>query len=252
VAGAFDVGVGDPHAFTVPYDVEALWVLDDRDSVWSDLASDHHSFYPAGANNLDVVARHRPDLGLVVQPGVDDQFPHGFFHDFNADYWFITGVPVPAHPIAKGGTGIATINPAGAPPSGGGLPGGLIPRALNSGVTGMQVAVNARVNQTVLVRCLDGAYNSAIVTFPIDAVITAFDGRALGVPPFGRYSRAFMLPAGTPLRICTARRFDALLRSSTPVNSFATVEFLDSRGENVLTDTDRRLVTARIPIVISS
>jgi hypothetical protein len=243
VAGAFDVGVGDPHAFTVPYDVEALWVLDDRDSVWSDLARNAKTFYPGGANTQD---GHLGPLVPVTQPGVDDQFPHGFFHDFNANYWFVTGVPVPA---PRGG--IATIDPAGAPPVGGGLPGGVIPREFNSGVIGMQVAVNAGLNQTVLIRCLDAAYNSAIVTLPVDAVITAFDGRALGVPPFGRYNRAFLLPAGTPLRICTARRFDALIRSSVPVNSFATVEFLDSRGENVLTDTDRRLVTARIPININ-
>jgi len=241
VAGPGDVGVGDPHAFTVPYDVEALWVLDDRDSVWSDLANNAKSFYPGGANTLDGHLVGVP----VTQPGVDDQFPHGFFHDFNADYWFVTGVPVPA---PRGGTAI--IDPAGAPPVGGGLPGGLIPRELNSGVVGMQVAVNAQVNQTILVRCLDAAYNSANVTFPIDVVITAWDGRALGVPPFGRYNRAFLLPAGTPLRICTARRFDALIRSSVPVNDFATVEFFDSRGENVLPDADRRLVTARIPIVI--
>jgi hypothetical protein len=247
VAGPGDIGVGDPHAFTVPYDVEALWVLDDRDSVWSDLAPDRRAFYPGGANTND---GHLPLLGAVLQPGVDDQFPHGFFHDFNADYWFITGVPVPAHPIARGGTGIANIDPGGLPPVGGGLPGGLIPPELNSGVTGMQVAINAQVNQTILVRCLDAAYNSANVTFPVDVVIIAGDGRPLGVPPFGLYNRAFLLPAGTPFRLCTARRFDALIRSSVPVNDFAIVEFFDSRGENVLPEADRRLVTARIPINI--
>jgi hypothetical protein len=246
VGNAADNGVGDPHAFTVPYDVEALWVLDDRDSVWSDLAANAKSFYPGGANTQD---GHLP-LVPVNQPGVDDQFPHGFFHDFNADYWFVTGVPVPAH---RGETG--TIDPTAPPPLGGsgGVdlgPTGEIPPALNSGVSGMQIAINAQVNQTILVRCLDAAYNSANITFPIDVVITAFDGRAFGVPPFGRYNKPFRLPAGTPLRICTARRFDALIRSSTPVNSFATVEFFDTRGENVRTDADRRLVTARIPINI--
>lgn len=246
VGNAADTGVGDPHAFTVPYDVEALWVLDDRDSVWSDLASNAKSFYPGGAVTQD---GHLPLLP-VTQPGVNDQFPHGFFHDFNADYWFVTGVPVPA---AQGGVG--TINPTAPPPLGGSggvaLPDGLIPNFLNSGVSGMQIAVNALVNQTILVRCLCAAYNSASVTFPLDVVIIAFDGRALGVPPFARYNRAFLLPANTPLRICTARRFDALIRSSTPINSFATVEFFDTRGENVLTDADRLLVTARIPIVIA-
>jgi hypothetical protein len=246
VAGLLDLGVGDPHAFTVPYDVEALWVCDDRDSVWSDLASDAKAFYPGGANTQDGIGSVLPAGPLVLRPGVDDQFAQGFWNDFNADYWFITGVPVPA---ARGGTG--TINPAGAAPAGGGLPGGVIPPALNSGVTGMQIAVNAAVNQTVLVRCLDAAYNSIDVTFPIDVVMIAFDGRALGVPPFGRYNHAFLLPAGTPYRLSTARRFDALIRSATPVNDFARVRFYDTRGERVLSDADRLLMTAQIPININ-
>jgi len=252
VGNATDTGVGDPHAFTVEYDVEALWVPDDRDSVWSDLASNAKAFYPGGAATQD---GHFVDaLGAAVpvtQPGVDDQFPHGFFHDFNADYWFVTGVPVPA---PRGGA--ATIDPTAAPPLGGsgGVnlgPTGEIPNFLNSGVTGMQIAVNAQVNQVILVRCLNAAYNSIKVSFPIDVVITAFDGRALGVPPFARYNRPFTLPANTPIHLSTARRFDALIRSALPVNDVATVQFFDTRGQTVRPDADRLLVTARIPIVIA-
>jgi hypothetical protein len=238
VAGPGGVGVGDPHAFTIPYDVEALWVCDDRDSIWSDLAGNAKSFYPGGSNTAD-----GPNGAIPVHPGVDDQFPNGFFNDFNADYWFITGVPVPA---PKGDTGI--IDPAGAAPRGGGLPGGLIPPQLNGGVSGLQIAVNAQVGQTILVRCLDAAYNSMTVTFPVDVVIIAFDGRALGVPPFGRYSSPFLLRAGTPYRLSTARRFDALIRSDVRVNDFATVRFIETRGEHVL--PDKVLMTAKIPIVI--
>ncbi|OGP73549.1 MAG: hypothetical protein A2V86_04735 [Deltaproteobacteria bacterium RBG_16_49_23] len=230
VTGPGGVGVGDPRAFTVPYDVEAIWVLDDRDSIWSDLAPNEFTTFPTH--------------GAI--PGDNDQFnnrpgANGFFafNDFNADYWFVTGVPVPAH---KGET--ETIDPAGAPPRGGGLPGGLIPAALNSGVSGSQIAINATVGQTILVRCLDAAYNKTRITFPVDVVIIAWDGRALGVPPFGRYNHAFLLPANTPITTSTARRFDGLIRATTPVNSFAKVEFLETRGDDIT-------VTARIPIVIS-
>ena len=110
------------------------------------------------------------------------------FNDYHADYWFVTGVPVPGSP---GGT--ATINPAGAPPQGGGLPGGLIPPALNSGVSGTQIAVNANVGQTILLRCLNAAYNVVRVTLPVDAVITAWDGRSLGIPPHTQYNRAYLV-----------------------------------------------------------
>ncbi len=220
----------DPHAMTVPYDVEALWVLDDRDSIWSDLAPNATSTYP----------KH----GSV--PGVNDQFhgnaggvvgPTNFFafNDFNADYWFISGVPVPAH---RGGT--AAI-PAGV----------VIPPALNSGVSGQQVSINARVGQTILIRCLDAAYNNIELTLPVDVVIIAWDGRALGVPPYGQYNHAYRVPAGTPIEFSVARRFDALIRATFPISSYATVKFIDTRGlvpgfpKNVL-------VTARIPINITA
>lgn len=215
----------DPHAMTVAYDVEALWVLDDRDSVWSDLADHAMTSYPVHGENPGV-----DDL-FQENAGVDDFFA---FNDFNADYWFVTGVPVQA---AKGGT--ATI-PASL----------VIPPELNSGVSGTQVPINASVNQTILLRCLDAAYNSLEITFPVDIVIIAWDGRALGVPPFG-FNHAYRVTAGTPFRICTARRFDALIRSAVPVSDVATVKFINSRGEGVA-GMEEVLVTARIPINISA
>jgi hypothetical protein len=112
----------------------------------------------------------------------------------------------------------------------------------------MRVDVDARIGETVLVRCLCASYNSMNVTFPVDVVIIAFDGRALGVPPFGRYSSAFLLRAGTPYALSTARRFDALINSAVGVNDFATVQFIETRGQHVL--PDQVLMTARIPIRI--
>jgi len=223
---------GAPHAFTVSYDVEAFWVLDDRDSVWSDNAPDPRAFFPKHGQ----------------RPGINDKFFRGFFNDFNADYWFITGVPVPAARIDRGGTGIGTINPAGPRPAGGGLPRGVIPPELNSGKSGTQIAINAKVGDTILVRVLDAAYNCALVTFPVDVAVIAFDGRALGVPPFGNYNSAFRLQAGTPILLNTARRCDVLIRSTTPFSGFATVNFMDTQtldGDNM-----PFLMTARIPIVI--
>ncbi|MFB3886432.1 MAG: multicopper oxidase domain-containing protein [Thermodesulfobacteriota bacterium] len=224
VAGANDVGVGHPHAFTVPYDVEVVWVPDDRDSVWSDLASDAFQTFPIYGDT----------------PGFNDDFHANdkggakffAFNDFHADYWFVTGVPVPAH---RGGT--ATIDPASV------LPGGLIPPALNGGVLGTQIAVNAQVGQTILIRYIDGAYNTTTVTFPVDVVIIAWDGYSLGVPPFGLYNEAIPVPANTPILVTSARRFDALIYAKSPINSFATIKFMDTRGNDLL-------VTAQIPFVI--
>lgn len=220
----------DPHAMTVAYDVEALWVPDDRDWAWSEYAPDARATFPQHGSIPGVNDNFAGNAG----GGVDLTKDFFAFNDFNADYWYVTGVPVPAR---KGGT-------ASIPPS------LTIPAALNSGVAGMQVSVNAQINQTVLIRCLNAAYNSIEVSFPVDVLIIAWDGRALGVPPFG-FNEPYLVPAGQAIRICTARRFDALIRSGSPVDSFATVKFINSRGEGIQ-GMEELLVTARIPIQIGT
>jgi hypothetical protein len=61
--GDGDTGVGDPHAFTVPYDVEALWVCDDRDSTWSDLMANAKAYYPGGETVAGETLSARCDMG---------------------------------------------------------------------------------------------------------------------------------------------------------------------------------------------
>lgn len=84
----------------------------------------------------------------------------------------------------------------------------------------------------------------------MDVVIIAWDGRALGVAPYA-YNHAYLVPAGTPIKKTTARRFDALIRENTPINSFATVKFINNRGQ-VPGTPDDVVCTAKIPIKISS
>jgi len=225
----------DPHAMTVPYDVEALWVVDDRDSVWSDLAPNARATYPSQGDTPGVNDNFHGNAGGVVGPG--DFFA---FNDFHADYWFVTGVPVPAARIDKGGTGVGTI-PAGI----------VVPPELNSGVSGTQVSIEATVGDTILVRCLDAAYNNAEITFPVDVVIIAWDGRSLGIPPYTQYNHAYLVPSGTPIHISVARRFDALIRAASPIEDFATVKFIDTRGENVA-GFEQVLMTAQIPLHINA
>ena len=43
---AGEIESGNPHAMTVSYDVEALWVIDDIDSVWRKQADHAHQTYP--------------------------------------------------------------------------------------------------------------------------------------------------------------------------------------------------------------
>jgi hypothetical protein len=220
----------DPHAMTVPFDVESLLVFDDRDSVWSDLAPGAFATFPKSGS----------------QPGVNDLFQNnpgknGFlaFNDYNADYWYVTGVAVPAH---KGGTGT--------------IPAGLVlPPALNSGISGTQISVNATTGDTILVRILDAAYNYLRVTLPVDAVIIAWDGRALGVAPYA-HNESYFVPAGTQIDINTmsvGRRFDALIKVTSPINDFITAEFINHRSmvPDAAGESYEIVMTARVPFVVS-
>lgn len=219
--------LSNPHAMTVAYDVEALWVFDDRDSVWSDLADNARATFPVHGTVPGYNDNFFSNAGDPVLPG--DFFA---FNDYRADYWFVTGVPVPAH---KGET--ATIPP-----------GIVVPAELNSGISGSQVSVEAYVGQTVLFRVLDAAYNNCVYTFPFDIVIIAWDGRALGVAPYG-FNNAYEVPANTPIKVSVGRRFDALARITTPGNYEAVCKFIDTRGS----DTAFEVVTctAKVPVNVS-
>jgi hypothetical protein len=215
----------DPHAMTVPFDVEALMVFDDRDSVWSDLANNARATFPSQG----------------TRPGFNDNFTqnpgtNGFFafNDFNADYWFITGVPVPA---AKGGTAAIPANI-------------VIPPQLNSGISGTQVSVSAKVGDTVLIRILDAAYNCLRVTLPVNAVIVAWDGRALGVAPYA-HNESFLVPAGTPIEMAVGRRFDALVRSTVPIDDFIIAQFINhTRQSTDAGEVEEIVMTAKVPFTI--
>ena len=95
------------------------------------------------------------------------------------------------------------------------------------------VSVNANVGETVLVRVLNGAYDTAEVTFPIEITIIAWDGRALGVPPFHRYSHSYKVAAGTPIKFSVARGSDCLIKSDTPFSGVAEVNFYKTLGDTV-------------------
>jgi hypothetical protein len=213
----------DPHAYTVPYDVEAIWVVDDRDIFWSTNAQDARATFPVQGDIPGVDDNFLSNAGGTVNS--DEFFA---FNDFRSTHFYVTGVNVPA-PV--GGTGAIA-------------PDIVIPPQLMSGKSGVQVSINAQTNQNILLRCLNAAYNNVRVTFPVDVVIIAWDGRALGVPPYGKYNAPVLVPAGTTFEFSVARRFDAMIRSTTEVRGFATVQFIDTLRRNEVR------ATAQIPINI--
>lgn len=94
---------------------------------------------------------------------------------FEPEYWLLSGVP---HPRTR---------------------------------TDRRIAVTCRIGERILVRLLNAAYGPITVTLPFDAECINVDGHALGYGSEGRYSSPYTIPAGSPLEISTAQRYDLLL-----------------------------------------
>jgi FtsP/CotA-like multicopper oxidase with cupredoxin domain len=94
---------------------------------------------------------------------------------FRPEYWLINGVP---HPETR-------HHPA--------------------------VAPTVAVGERVLIRLLNAAYGPAVVRLPFPATCIGMDGHTLGGPGVDRYSRPVTVPAGEPLELSTAQRWDLLV-----------------------------------------
>ena len=109
---------------------------------------------------------------------------------------------------------------------------------------GPLVAPTVRAGQTLLARTLAANYGITQFTLGIDAEVIAMDGHALGVPPFQQYSRPFVVPAGAPIRLATAQRFDLIIRPKSAGTIPVRIEFFNNIN-------GRLLYTARTSITVT-
>lgn len=79
-----------------------------------------------------------------------------------------------------------------------------------------EVAANAKVSQTVLLRILNASYTVQEFRIGTPAEVVGMDGYPLGVAPSGKYSRPVSLAANQPFRLTTAMRWDILVRAEQP------------------------------------
>ncbi|MDI6854902.1 MAG: multicopper oxidase domain-containing protein [Deltaproteobacteria bacterium] len=188
-----------PEANLVPYDVEALWVPDEFDSVWHELG--HDAFMQDCDQN---------------DPNDPDNFTQdGILNDFIPDIFFITGIfpEVVAGnlnnlPIITAAITPDTVTPTGPPAS--------------------VVAPTVRVGQTLLVRLQNAGYTTQEYALELDALAIATDGRPFGIPGTeNQYSAPFSIPANTPFRLTTARRLDLLIRPTVAGTFLFTSKHLD-------------------------
>lgn len=119
----------------------------------------------------------------------------GFLNDFRPDVFLITGVP--------------RANDA-------------------TPITDPRVAITAAAGQTILLRILNAGYTvQRFIIEGLDAEVIGTDGRVLGAPPDNIYSQPFVQPAGVPISLTSARRWDLLIRPRQPGVFPARVEFYD-------------------------
>jgi FtsP/CotA-like multicopper oxidase with cupredoxin domain len=184
-----------PGANVVPYDVEALWVPDEFDSLWHELG--HNAFMQkTDANNPNAPANFTQD---------------GILNNHIPDIFFITGV-FPR--VVSGDLNNLPITTAVITPS--------TPTDPNTGPPAAIVSPTVRVGQTLLVRLIHAGYSTLEARIgrpgdPVDATVIATDGHAFGIPGTeDQYSSPFVIPAGVLFRLTTARRLDLLFRPTAP------------------------------------
>jgi FtsP/CotA-like multicopper oxidase with cupredoxin domain len=89
------------------------------------------------------------------------------------------------------------------------------------------VAAELAAGQTLLARVANASYAVLRITLHgLDSEVIAVDGRTLGGPGDGRYSRPFLLPSGVPFELTTAQRWDLLVRPTAPGTFPVSMEFL--------------------------
>lgn len=178
----------DPANFVVPYDVEAVWAVDSFDSIWHLL--NHDAFMQqCDANDPMAAATFTND---------------GILNVFRPDVFVISGV----------------VSEPTSPPN-------VFPE-IGARIQDPAVAINARVNQTILIRLLNADYLVHENVLGLDAIAIGADGHPFGVPPFDQYSSPIPIPAGTPFRTTSARRYDLLVRTPILPGTFPfRVRFID-------------------------
>jgi FtsP/CotA-like multicopper oxidase with cupredoxin domain len=193
-----------PGANVVPYDVEALWVPDEFDSIWHELG--HEAFMQKCDAN---------------DPNAPENFTQdGILNDHIPDIFGITGI---FQRVIRGDLNNLPIETAAI----------LSTTRTATGPPGSLVAPTVRVGETLVVRLLNAGYTIqeyriGIAGDPIEALVVATDGRPFGIPGTeNQYASPFTIPAGTLFRLTTARRIDLLFRPTVPGRYPVVIKHID-------------------------
>ena len=93
----------------------------------------------------------------------------------------------------------------------------------NKTMTDNRTVINAKLGERILVRLLNASYSTLRVTLGCDAVWAGCDGHGMGLRP---WCDPKLIPAGTPITISAAQRYDLILTPPRTGTYLARMEFL--------------------------
>lgn len=93
----------------------------------------------------------------------------------------------------------------------------------NKTMTDARTVVNAQLGESILIRLLNASYSTLRVTLGCDAVWAGCDGHGMGQRP---WCDPVDIPAGTPIDLSTAQRYDLILKPTSRGTYPAKMEFL--------------------------
>lgn len=93
----------------------------------------------------------------------------------------------------------------------------------NKTMTDTRTVINAQLGQRILVRLLNASYSTLRVSLGCDAVWAGCDGHGMGLRP---WCAPVEIPAGTPIELSTAQRYDLILKPTSRGTYSAKMEFL--------------------------
>lgn len=172
----------------IRYDIEKIWVVDDMDSTW-------HYPEPDDLHNMQDCNINNPAApSTFYRYGSSREFE---LNDFRQDIFTVSGV---------------IMNAGGPPP-------------YTGTINAASVRINAAVGQTVLLRYINASYTIQEMILPVDATVIAWDGHPLGLGGFHRFSRPYVVRAGTPIQTTSARRMDIIIKPEQAFSGQAHIKY---------------------------
>lgn len=195
------------------YDQEKLWVVDAMDARWHNTGDDQdeeprHGHNMQGCDPLDPA---HVDTFYKYDPNPNTSNRRFNLNNYQPNIFAVSGIFLNYEDTGPKEEDQPPLDP------------------YEGEINNPLIAINANAGQKVLIRYLNAGYTLQEVSLPVAATIIAWDGHALGVDGFHKYSKPYVVPPNTPIRTTTARRFDMIIDTAQtgPFTGFGEIRYYD-------------------------